>query len=263
MNKEYKVLKECLQTAGAVARRHIGKVTYDLKSRANLVTKADIACQKAILQIIKKNFPDHDFLAEENGLKNTGSAWKWIIDPIDGTTNFAHTMPHFSTSIALAYQNEIVLGGVYDASADEMFLARKGKGATLNGKKIQVSSVQKVENSLLVTGFPYGKELRMKELLPRFEAFLMACHDVRRLGSAALDLCWIAAGRFDGYWEDSLRPWDVAAGKLILEEAGGKVTTYNGKPWKQVETFGTQTVASNGKIHREMCAIIKKTNGLH
>lgn len=260
MNKEFAVLKECLQTAGAIAHRHLGKVGYDLKGRANLVTQADVACQKAVLKIIEKNFPTHDFLAEEEGLKNSGSAWQWIIDPIDGTTNFAHTMPHFSTSIALAYHHEIILGGVYDVSMNELFLARKGKGATLNGKKIHVSSVNKVENSLLVTGFPYGKELRMDELLPRFGAFLVACHDVRRLGSAALDLCWVAAGRFDGYWEDSLKPWDVSAGKLILEEAGGKVTDYAGKPWKQIQKFGSQTLASNGKIHREMCAIIKKTN---
>ncbi len=260
MNKEFTVLKQCLQTAGTIARKHVGKVGYDLKGRANLVTQADVACQKAILKIIQKNFPTHDFLAEENGLKNTGSAWKWIIDPIDGTTNFAHSMPHFSHSIALAYHHEIVLGGVYDVSADELFLARKGKGATLNGKKLHVSTVNKVENSLLVTGFPYGKEQRMKELLPRFAAFLVACHDVRRLGSAALDLCWVAAGRFDGYWEDSLHPWDVAAGKLILEEAGGKVTDYSGKSWKKIETFGAHTLATNGKIHAQMCAIIKKTN---
>ena len=168
-------------------------------------------------------------------------------------------MPHFSTSIALAYQNEIRLGGVYDASTDELFLARKGHGATLNGKKIHVSAVKKVEDSLLVTGFPYGKEKRIRELLLPLENFLVSCHDVRRLGSAALDLCWVAAGRFDGYWEDSLNPWDVSAGKLILEEAGGKVTSYNGRPWKQVAQFGRQLLASNGLIHRQMCAIIKKS----
>ncbi|MBR3631454.1 MAG: inositol monophosphatase [Elusimicrobiaceae bacterium] len=259
MKNEFAVLQECLYTAGNIAKRHFGKVSYHLKGRDNLITKADVACQKAILKIIQKNFPQHDFLAEENGLRNTGSPWRWIIDPIDGTTNFAHHMPHFSTSIALAYQNEIVLGGVYDASMDELFLARKGRGATLNGKKIRVSSVKKVERSLLVTGFPYGKEKRIQELLKPFENFLLSCHDVRRLGSAALDLCWVASGRFDGYWEDSLNPWDVSAGKLILEEAGGKVTLYNGRPWKQVEQFGQQLLASNGLIHRQMCAIIKKS----
>lgn len=259
MNREFAVLKQCLQTAGAIARRRMGKVSFDLKGRANLVTQADVACQKAILQIIKKNFPGHDFLAEENGLKNTGSDWKWIVDPIDGTTNFAHCMPHFSVSVALAHKNEIVLGGVYDVCADELFLARKGKGATLNGKKIRVSKTAKLENALLVTGFPYVRENRMNELLARFKNFILSCHDIRRLGSAALDMCWVAAGRFDGYWEDSLNPWDISAGKLILEEAGGKVTDYAGKKWKKPETFGAQTLASNGKIHREMFDIINKS----
>ncbi len=258
MKKEFSVLQECLKTAGVIARRRMGKVTFDLKGRANLVTQADVACQKAILQIIKKNFPEHDFLAEENGLKNTGSDWKWVIDPIDGTTNFAHTLPQFSISIALAHKGVLVLGGVYDVFKDELFLARKGKGATLNGKKIHVSKVKRLEDALLVTGFPYVREGRMEELLTRFKNFILSCHDVRRLGSAALDMCWVAAGRFDGYWEDSLNPWDISAGKLILEEAGGKVTDYAGKPWKKLEAFGSQTLASNGKIHREMFDIIKK-----
>ncbi len=259
MKREFAVLKQCLQAAGDVARKKLGKVNYDLKGRANLVTKADVACQKAILKLIEKNFPQHDFLAEENGLKNTGSNWRWVIDPIDGTTNFAHTMPHFSVSVALAHKNEIVLGGVYDVCMDETFLAYKGKGATLNGKKIHVSSVKKVEDALLVTGFPYERAHRMPKLLKRFEKFILSCHDIRRLGSAALDMCWVAAGRFDGYWEDCLNPWDIAAGKLILEEAGGKVTDYAGRPWKKLDTFGAQTLASNGKIHREMCAIIKES----
>lgn len=258
LSREFTVLKQTLLTAGNIARRKLGKVSYDLKGRANLVTQADVACQKAILQLIKKNFPSHDFLAEENGLKNTGSDWKWVIDPIDGTTNFAHTMPHFSVSVALAHKNDIVLGGVYDVCMNELFLARKGKGATLNGKKIHVSKVANVQDSLLVTGFPYVREHRMKELLNRFEKFILACHDIRRLGSAALDLCWVAAGRFDGYWEDSLNPWDVAAGKLILEEAGGKVTDYSNKKWKSLSQFGRQTLATNSRIHSQMCGIIKE-----
>lgn len=258
MNKEFTVLKQCLQTAGAIARKRMGKVSYTLKGRANLVTQADVACQNAVLQIIKKNFPQHDFLAEEDGLKNTGSAWKWVIDPIDGTTNFAHTMPHFSVSVALAHKNDVVLGGVYDVCMDELFLARKGKGATLNGKKISVSKVNKLENALLVTGFPYKRQERMDELLKRFKNFILASHDIRRLGSAALDMCWVAAGRFDGYWEDSLNPWDISAGKLILEEAGGRVTDFSNKKWTRLDVFGAQTLASNGKIHREMFDIISK-----
>ena len=174
-----------------------------------------------------------------------------------GTTNYAHTMPHFSVSVALAHKNDIVLGGVYDVCMDELFLARKGKGATLNGKKIHVSRVRKLQDALLVTGFPYEREKRMDELLARFKRFILSCHDIRRLGSDALDMCWVAAGRFDGYWEDCLNPWDISAGKLILEEAGGKVTDYRGKKWTRLDTFGAQTLASNGKIHKEMCDIIK------
>lgn len=257
MNKEFSVLQQCLRAAASVAKRRLGKVNYSLKGKANLVTQADVACQKAILQIIKKNFPEHDFLAEENGLKSTGSDWKWVIDPIDGTTNYAHIMPHFSVSVALAHKNDIVLGGVYDVCMDELFLARKGKGATLNGKKIHVSRVCKLQDALLVTGFPYEREKCMDELLARFKRFILSCHDIRRLGSAALDMCWVAAGRFDGYWEDCLNPWDISAGKLILEEAGGKVTDYRGKKWTRLDTFGAQTLASNGKIHKEMCDIIK------
>ena len=259
MKKEFSVLQECLKTAGQLARKQVGKVSYNLKGRANLVTQTDVACQHAILKIIQKNFPTHDFLAEENGLKNTGSYWTWIIDPIDGTTNFAHTMPHFSVSVALAYKNEIILGGVYDVCANELFLARKGKGATLNGKKIHVSKVKKLEDALLVTGFPYVREKRMPQLLNRFKNFILSCHDIRRLGSAALDMCWVAAGRFDGYWEDNLNPWDIAAGKLILEEAGGKVTDFSGKQWPSLSVFGKQTLASNGKIHHEMFDIIKES----
>lgn len=258
MKKELAVLQACLQTAAQAVRRRFGKVGYELKGKANLVTSADVASQKAILTLLRKNFPTHDYLAEENGTKQTGSDYLWVIDPIDGTTNYAHTMPHFSVSVALAYKNDVVLGGVYDVCMDEMFLARKGKGATLNGKKIHVSDVNKLQNALLVTGFPYVRENRMDELLKRFKNFILSCHDIRRLGSAALDMCWVAAGRFDGYWEDSLNPWDISAGKLILEEAGGKVTDFSGKKWKKLETFGLQTLASNGKIHKEMFAIINK-----
>ncbi len=263
MRKEFAILQTCLQTAGQIARRHLGKVNYRLKSKANLVTQADVACQKAMLQIIRANFPQHDFLAEENGLKNTGSPWRWVIDPIDGTTNFAHTMPHFSISVALACKNDIVLGGVYDVCTDELFLARKGKGATLNGKKIHVSTVNKLQDALLVTGFPYEREKQINELLALFKNFILSCHDIRRLGSAALDLCWVAAGRFDGYWEKDLNPWDVCAGKLILEEAGGKITDYRGKKWQTLSLFGRQILASNGKIHREMCDIIKEGSLSH
>lgn len=259
MKKEFTVLQEALKAAAKTVRAKFGKVGYELKGKANLVTKADVAAQKAVLDIIRKNFPQHDYLAEENGLKNTGADYTWVVDPIDGTTNFAHTFPQCSTSIALFYKNEPVLGGVVNAVTGEIFLAQKGKGATLNGKKIHVSKTAKLQDSLLITGFPYDRFERMPELLARFENFLNASHDVRRLGSAALDLCWLAAGRADGYWEDALNPWDVSAGILILREAGGKVTGFDGKPFKRIQDYGKTLVASNGKIHAQMLKIIRQT----
>lgn len=259
MKQEFAVLQECLQAASKVVRRHFGKVGYELKGKANLVTKADVASQKAVLGIIRKCFPLHDYLAEEDAVKNTGADYTWVIDPIDGTTNFAHTFPQCSVSVALFYKNEPVLGGVANPATGETFLAQKGKGATLNGKKIHVSKTAKLAQALLVTGFPYNRFTRMPELLTRFEGFLNSCHDVRRLGSAALDLCWLAAGRTDGYWEDNLNPWDVGAGILILQEAGGKVTDYSGKKYKKLPDYGRTMLASNGKIHAQMLQIIRRT----
>lgn len=259
MKQEFAVLQECLQAASKVVRRHFGKVGYELKGKANLVTKADVASQKAVLGIIRKRFPRHDYLAEEDAVKNTGADYTWVIDPIDGTTNFAHTFPQCSVSVALFYKNEPVLGGVANPATGETFLAQKGKGATLNGKKIHVSKTAKLAQALLVTGFPYNRFTRMPELLTRFEDFLNSCHDVRRLGSAALDLCWLAAGRTDGYWEDNLNPWDVGAGILILQEAGGKVTDYSGKKYKKLPDYGRTMLASNGKIHAQMLQIIRRT----
>lgn len=259
MKQEFAVLQECLQAASKVVRRHFGKVGYELKGKANLVTKADVASQKAVLDIIRKHFPQHDYLAEEDAVKNTGADYTWVIDPIDGTTNFAHTFPQCSVSVALFYKNEPVLGGVANPATGETFLAQKGKGATLNGKKIHVSKTAKLAQALLVTGFPYNRFTRMPELLRRFEGFLNSCHDVRRLGSAALDLCWLAAGRTDGYWEDNLNPWDVGAGILILQEAGGKVTDYSGKKYKKLPDYGRTMLASNGKIHAQMLQIIRQT----
>ena len=257
MQKEIRVLKQALGAAAKVVRKHFGKVGYELKAKANLVTKADVASQKTILDIIRKNFPAHDYLAEEDAKKITGAPYLWVIDPIDGTTNFAHTVPQCSISIALFYKNEPVLGGVMNPITGDLFFAQKGKGATLNGKKIHVSAINKMEKSLLVTGFPYNRFERMPELLNWFSQFLLACHDVRRFGSAALDLCWVAAGRLEGYWEDNLNPWDVGAGLLIVQEAGGKVTDFQGKKYKKITDIGKSVVASNGKIHAQMIKILR------
>jgi myo-inositol-1(or 4)-monophosphatase len=262
VNKELLTLKKALTEAGKIAKKYYGKVSYDLKGRGNLVTKADYECQKKITQIISKAFPTHAFLAEEKQQDlNTQGKYIWVIDPIDGTANYAHTFPHSGISVGLTKDAVPVLGGVLDFARGEMFYAVKGKGAFLNGKKIHVSKTAKLQDSLLVTGFPFERNKIEFLHIPVFKDFLMICHDVRRTGAASLDLCWTAAGRIDGYWEFTLNPWDVCAGKLILEEAGGKVSDFNGKPWNKLETYGAQTLASNGKIHKQMLSVLKKTVG--
>ena len=259
MKKEFAVMREALFEGGKIAKKYAGKIGYELKSKANLVTKADIEAQKRIIKIISAAFPAHAFLAEEEqkGVKTQGR-FKWVIDPIDGTTNYAHTFPHSAVSIALAEGDKILLGGVYDFFKEETFTAVKGFGAKLNGKKISVSNVKRLEDSLLITGFAYDRSILEKTCLPLFKKLILTAHDIRRSGSAALDLCWAAAGRIDGYWEFNLNPWDVAAGKLILEEAGGKVTDFNNKLWGPLANFGVQTLATNGRIHKEMFSAISE-----
>ncbi len=259
MKKEFTVLQQALQKAAEAVRRKFGKVGYELKGKANLVTSADLASQRAVLSVIQKHFPHHDYLAEEGAVKNTHADYTWVIDPLDGTTNFAHTFPQCSISIALFYRDTPILAGVKNPLSGETFLAQKGKGATLNGKKIRVSSTKTLSQALLVTGFPYNRFYHMPELINRFGLFLDACHDVRRLGSAALDLCWVAAGRLDGYWEESLHPWDVAAGALILQEAGGRVTSFSAKPFGKINEYGQTLLASNGAIHAPMLRIIRQS----
>lgn len=259
MKQAFAVLQQALHQAANVVERRFGKVGFTLKGKANLVTPADKASQRAAIAAIKRHFPTHNILAEENCHLDRHADYTWVIDPIDGTTNFAHTLPQCSVSIALCYQNKPILAGVKNPITGETFLAQAGHGATLNGQKICVSKTSSLSQSLLVTGFPYNRFSHMPKLLSRFGYFLDACHDVRRLGSAALDLCWVAAGRLDGYWEEFLHPWDVAAGILILQEAGGKVTGFDGKPFKKLEDYGRTLLASNGKIHAHMRRIIRQS----
>ncbi|MFA6004723.1 MAG: inositol monophosphatase family protein, partial [Elusimicrobiota bacterium] len=194
------------------------------KGRANLLTQADQESQAAILGLIRRRFPDHDFYAEEKARKDTGAEFSWIIDPLDGTTNFAHGYPACCTSIALLRHGRPVWAGINDPFRGERFLAEAGRGARLNGRPIRVSKTRRVEDSLLITGFPYDRAQRSRIYTEFYRKFMIRCHDVRRSGSAALDLAWIAAGRADGFWEFKLSPWDVAAGLLLVREAGGKVT---------------------------------------
>ena len=222
----------------------------------NLVTEADHAADKAILQIIQKDFPLHGIVSEESVEKVTDSDYKWIIDPIDGTVNFANGIPICCVSIGLEYNSQMIMGAVYNPIMDEFFFAEKGKGATLNNKKILVSNKSEVLKSCLVTGFPYTYLDEPNGPIQVFERLIRKGVPVRRLGSAATDLCWVAAGRFDGFYEHQLNAWDSAAGFLIVEEAGGKVTDLNGETYSP---YQPGIVATNGVIHDELVEWVKGT----
>ena len=225
----------------------------------NLVTEADHAAEKAIITVIKASFPEHQILAEETGEIVQDSVYKWIIDPIDGTVNFAHGIPLNCVSIALEKEGEIIMGAVFNPHLDEFFFAQKGEGATLNDKPIQVSNEMQVMKACLVTGFPYTYINMPNGPLELFEKFIRKGVPVRRFGSAAIDLCWVAAGRLDGFFEHKLEPWDSAAGFLIVEEAGGKVTDLEGNKFS---VYQHKLLATNGKIHEEMVAIINNKKEL-
>jgi myo-inositol-1(or 4)-monophosphatase len=219
----------------------------------NLVTEADHAAEKAIFDVIQSDFPDHGILSEEAGAIVQDTRYKWIIDPIDGTVNFAHGIPLCCVSIALEHEGSVIMGAVYNPFLHELFFAQKGWGASLNDKKIQVSSQENVGASCLVTGFPYTYLDMPNGPLTIFEKLIRKGIPVRRLGSAAMDLCWVAAGRFDGFYEHKLQAWDSAAGWLIVEEAGGRVTDFNGQPYSP---YQPHLLATNGHIHKDLLSII-------
>lgn len=237
-----------------------GRFTISSKTNINdLVTEADHASEKAIIDIIRKEHPEHFILSEESGEIVMDSEYKWIIDPIDGTVNFSNGIPLCCVSIGLEKAGEIILGAVYNPLMNEMFFAQKGFGASLNNKKINVSTKTEVIKSCLVTGFPYTYLDMPNGPLQVFERFIRKGVPVRRLGSAAIDLCWVAAGRFDGFYEHDLQAWDTAAGFLIVEEAGGKVTDYKGDHYSP---YQPHLLATNGKIHHEMLEIINNRKDL-
>jgi myo-inositol-1(or 4)-monophosphatase len=245
------VLLEAVQAGGAELKRFFNK-EFKITNKEginNPVTEADHASEAAIISVIKKNFPDHQVLAEETGAHMKDSSYKWIIDPIDGTINFAHSIPLCAVAIAIEKDNEMIMGAVYAPILNELFFAEKGKGATLNDKNISVSVETKVASSNLVTGFPYTYINSPNGPLEVFSRLIRKGIPVRRLGSACIDLCWVACGRFDGFYEHKLEPWDSAAGYLIVEEAGGRVTDHAGKKFSP---YQHQIIATNGKIHDEL-----------
>ena len=221
----------------------------------NLVTEADHAAEKAIFGVIKKNFPGHHILSEESGEIIQDSNYKWIIDPIDGTVNFAHGIPICSVSIAVEKEGEVILGAVIAPVLKELFIAEKGKGATLNNRRLQVSAETDIWKACLVTGFPYTYLDMPNGPLQVFDRLIRKGVPVRRLGSAAIDLCWVAAGRFDGFYEHKLQAWDSAAGFLMVEEAGGTVTDFKGRRYSP---YQPHLVATNGKIHEQLLKVINE-----
>ena len=220
------------------------------------LTEADLAAEKKIISIIKQEFPDHSLLTEESGEEIHKSDYCWIIDPLDGTNNFYHKFPMFCVSIALYKKGKPLIGVVFDPLKKELFYAEKGESSFLNNKKINVSNVNSLSKSLLALGFYYERGLLMRKTLGHMEKFFYEnVHGMRRTGSAALDLCYTACGRFDGYWELKLNPWDYAAGSLILTEAGGRITDVHGKRYSLM--MGN-VAASNGKIHKQMMKILNQ-----
>ena len=242
--------------AGAILRGRLSQtreVAY--KGLIDLVTDADRASEELISGRVRTTFPDHGFLGEEGTRGAEGAEFNWVVDPLDGTTNYAHAYPHFAVSIALERRNRAVLGVVHDPMRDELFVAERGGGATLNGAPIHVAAEDQLLRSLLATGFPYDPNKRA-EALAVWDALMDACQGVRRDGAAALNLAWVACGRLDGFYERNLKPWDMAAGALIVEEAGGIVTDYAGGPF---DLYGIEVVAAGAGLHAPLRDVVQRT----
>ena len=254
MNKNYlEAAIEIAREAGRILRDEFEKpLEIAYKGEADLVTQADKRSEAAIVARLKEHFPDHAVAAEEGSGRETESEFRWHVDPLDGTTNFAHGYPCFSVSIALALRSEVLAGVVFNPYYDELFAAARGEGATLNGKRIHVSSVAVLEKSLLCTGFPVKKRGQAHANIEYYRDFTLKSHGVRRDGSAALDLASVAAGRFDAFWEFGLNKWDTAAGVLLVEEAGGRVSDFEGRAYG---LGGPVILATNGLVHEEVRSV--------
>ena len=242
-------------------RKHWGTTcSVSYKGAVDLVTAADLEVEDLLVRMLHESFPNHGIVAEERHPEAAAAEYCWYVDPLDGTTNFAHHYPHFAVSIALAHKSTPVLGVVHDPLRDEVFAAVLGKGATLNGQRIGVSTTLTLDQGLLATGFPYDRRERASFYLRLYEKFLTRSQGIRRAGSAALDLCYIAAGRLDGFWEYLLQPWDTAAGGLIVSEAGGTLSDFRGQ---QFRLGGEGILASNGLIHPEMIRVLREFEDDH
>ena len=253
-DRHLRAAEAAAREAGAMLRSGINEGReISFKGAVDLVTDFDCRAQDLIFERLAAVFPDHGFLSEEGLDRGEERPFRWVIDPLDGTTNYAHRFPVFTVSIALEYRGRVVLGVVYDPMREEVYQAVEGGGAWLNGRGIRVSAVDDLDRSLLATGFPYDLRESPVNNIAHFNNFLTRAQAVRRCGSAALDLCYVACGRFDGFWELKLKPWDQAAGALIVEEAGGRVTDFKGRAFS---ISGQECLASNGLIHEPMIRIL-------
>lgn len=250
-------VKFIAKSAGEIIKNYFGKnFSIEYKSDVkNLVTQADKESEKTIIEFIKKKYPSHGIIAEESGEESSSAEYLWVIDPLDGTSNFAHGLPIFSVSIGVVFKKEIIIGVVFDIMRDKLYFAEKGSGAFRGDVKLSVSKNSKIEESFLVTGFPYNISENPENAFEKFIAMTKVSRAVRRLGSAAIDFCYVAEGVFDGFWEVHLNPWDICAGKLLVEEAGGLVTDFFGNP---IDIFNKTILASNGNIHNKMIEILKE-----
>lgn len=254
--KEYRLFaEEVARKAGAILREHQGKIQrIEYKGDIDIVTEVDRMAEALIREAIAERYPDHEVLGEEEGLSTSASPYRWIVDPIDGTTNYAHGFPYYCVSIALSKDGELVAGAVYHPIWDELYSAARGDGATLNGNPIRVSEVKELRRALLSTGFPYDV-IQSGSNYNLFKAMLTHSQGVRRAGSAALDLCQVACGRYEAFWEPGLSAWDVAAGALIVQEAGGMVTNYQGNPF---DPYAREILASNSHLHSAIQAVFSQ-----
>ncbi len=251
---------EAVVRAGDMQMAQFGShVRVDKKGEIDLVTEVDLAVERMFRALIAERFPDHQVLAEEmGGAAAVPDGPCWVFDPLDGTTNYAHGLPIFCTTLALEIGGVAEIAAVYDANRRELFTAERGGGAFLNGQPLRTSDARSLVDAMLVTGFPYDVHARVAEIVGLFGAFVGRARAVRRLGSAAIDLCWVAAGRMDGFWESDLKAWDIAGGALIVAEAGGRVTGIEGQPFT---SRGGHVLASNGYVHEQMLAVIHDFRG--
>ena len=264
LEKAVQTGRQAALAAGAVLRQNYSKPhQITMKGAIDPVTESDLQAQELIIALIRQSFPGHGFLAEESGAGQPPPAvpeapaapYRWIIDPLDGTVNFAHGYPAFCVSIAFEAAGRLEYGVIYDPLRDELFEARRGGGARLNGQPIKVSTIDRLDRALVATGFPYDIRERLAETLGRMERILGKVQGLRRGGSAALDLCYVACGRFDGFYEENLKPWDTAAGLLLIEEAGGQVSTFAGGEY---DIYSSNIVASNGVLHDKILVYLLK-----